>query len=381
MTSKKPKRSLLIIVTDPMTLKILVMPQIKALTKADWEVTVICGIGKSDQTLEHRDFKLYQLRSLVREISPLVDLLCIFQILRIVNRIKPDIAIVSTPKASFLGMIACYLARVPKRVYQIRGARWENGIGIGAKLSKATDIVSLKLSTNLVAVSPSLVTLYQKEFNLKKSVSVLGFGSSKGVDTNIFFPPNSFSLDLNSFRIGFIGRLTQDKGVADLIHIFKQLKVQFPNLSLDLIGFADLTDPVSQETIAFIQTSPDIHWFQNLAHHEIAEKVRSWAIMLFPSRREGLPNAVIEAAACGTPTIGWKIGGVVDALPKKHLDFALSPGNLQQATSKVVEVIQRKDYPSIREDFASWAKENFDEKVVAGNFVNYVELQNEESNA
>jgi glycosyltransferase involved in cell wall biosynthesis len=223
--------------------------------------------------------------------------------------------------------------------------------------------------------------LYEKEFKLNKNVNVLGFGSSKGVDTSIFFPPDSFSLDLKSLRIGFIGRLTQDKGISDLIQIFKQLKLLFPNLNLDLIGFADLTDPVSQETIAFIQTSPDINWFQNLSHPEIAEKVRSWAIMIFPSRREGLPNAVIEAAACGTPTIGWKIGGVVDALPKKHLDFALSPGNVQQAISKVVEVIQRKDYLSIREDFASWAKENFDEKVVAGNFVDYVELQNEESNA
>jgi len=357
------------------------MPQIKALVEANWEVTVICGMGNDGLASEQSDFKLYQLRNLVREIKPLVDLLCIFQIFKIVKRIRPQIAIVSTPKASFLGMIACHLARVPKRIYQIRGARWENGVGISAKLSKITDFVSLKLSTDLVAVSPSLVTLYKKEFKLRKDVDILGMGSSKGVDTEIFFPPKSFYLDMNSLRLGFIGRLTQDKGISALIHIFQQSKESFPGLSLDVIGIADTTDSVSQETINFIQTSTDINWYQNLSHAEIAEKIRNWTIMIFPSRREGLPNAVIEAAACGTPTIGWQIGGVVDALPKKHLDFALSPGNVQQAISKVAEVVQRKDYLSIRDDFSSWAKENFGEKVVTRNFVEYVELQNEELNA
>jgi len=381
MTSRVRNRSLLIVVTDPMTLKILVMPQIKALVEANWEVTVICGMGNDGLASEQSDFKLYQLRNLVREIKPLVDLLCIFQIFKIVKRIRPQIAIVSTPKASFLGMIACHLARVPKRIYQIRGARWENGVGISAKLSKITDFVSLKLSTDLVAVSPSLVTLYKKEFKLRKDVDILGMGSSKGVDTEIFFPPKSFYLDMNSLRLGFIGRLTQDKGISALIHIFQQSKESFPGLSLDVIGIADTTDSVSQETINFIQTSTDINWYQNLSHAEIAEKIRNWTIMIFPSRREGLPNAVIEAAACGTPTIGWQIGGVVDALPKKHLDFALSPGNVQQAISKVAEVVQRKDYLSIRDDFSSWAKENFGEKVVTRNFVEYVELQNEELNA
>ena len=44
-----------------------------------------------------------------------------YTILRIIRQQKPDIINASTPKAGLLGMLASYVARVPKRIYQLRG--------------------------------------------------------------------------------------------------------------------------------------------------------------------------------------------------------------------------------------------------------------------
>jgi glycosyltransferase involved in cell wall biosynthesis len=381
MTRLRNPKSIVVIVTDPSTLRILVPPQVRALRESGWEVSVICGRGDVSLLRFDQSVEFFQVNSLVRSINPIADFRCLIKLFKIVALKRPGAILASTPKASFLGLIIAFLLRVPRRIYQIRGARWETGDGFASKLLKSTDHLSLLLSTELLAVSPSLKKLYSEHFSLGKEITVLGRGSSKGVSLEIFYPPTDFILDTERPIFGFAGRLTLDKGVEDLLTIFKMLKVRFPEAKLEIAGSLDDTDPISKETLSLITESEDIHFYESIAHSELAMRMRTWSVQIFPSHREGLPNAIIEAAACGTPTIGWQIGGVLDALPAKYSDYALELGRFDQARTKVEQIIGDSSYLSIRSDFFTWARDNFSENKVQSDFIDYLELRGQSKNA
>ena len=65
-----------------------------------------------------------------REINPLKDLTSLCRLYRMIRRIQPEIVDASTPKAGLLVGIAGWLARVPCRIYSLRGLRLETASGI-----------------------------------------------------------------------------------------------------------------------------------------------------------------------------------------------------------------------------------------------------------
>jgi glycosyltransferase involved in cell wall biosynthesis len=74
---------------------------------------------------------------------------------------------------------------------------------------------------------------------------VLGSGSTAGVDTQIFYPSKP-SLGLNpKLKLGYAGRVSNDKGVSELYDLFIKLISQIPNLYLEIIGDLDLDDKIS----------------------------------------------------------------------------------------------------------------------------------------
>ena len=376
MSQFKSPKSIVILVTDPSTLRILVTPQASALKSAGWNVHMICGSGDISNIETSESIRLFQIDSLVRKISLRKDLVSLFRLFCTIRSIGPSIIISSTPKASFLGMIVATILRLPRRIYQIRGARWERKTGLSASITKLTDNMALLLSTDLIAVSVSLKNLYENNFKIRKTISVLGKGSSKGVDLSIFRSNQNFVLDFTNLTFGFVGRLTTDKGIDDLLRIFFELQRFFPNSILEIVGSFDETDPISKESKFKIMNSEEIKFFENIDPQDVAARMQTWAMHIFPSHREGLPNAVIEAAACGTPTIGWDIGGVLDALPDRYKDFAIEFGDVEKASWKIVEVLNNSNYYTVREEFTAWSVEHFDQVKVKFALVNYLDSKN-----
>jgi glycosyltransferase involved in cell wall biosynthesis len=62
-------------------------------------------------------------------------------------------------------------------------------------------------------------------------------------------------------------------------------------------------------------------------------------VLCFPSLREGLPNAVIEAAACGVPTVGWYATGTRDAIRDGETGFLVGPGDSARMASRIIELL------------------------------------------
>jgi glycosyltransferase involved in cell wall biosynthesis len=117
-----------------------------------------------------------------------------------------------------------------------------------------------------------------------------------GVDTNFFFPdfnrpPNSRS------RVLFVGSLKTYKQPQLLVDAAQR----FPQADFRIAGAGPLAIELRRRVAE--HALPNVHLLGPLSAEELRREYQSADIFLFPSRWEGSPKVILEAAACGLPVI------------------------------------------------------------------------------
>ncbi len=107
----------------------------------------------------------------------------------------------------------------------------------------------------------------------------------------------------------FVGRLLYDKGLKTLISACRELQARNISIQLLIVGEPDSANPASiPETL--LDQWKKIDGVTFLGHvDDIREVWRRAHIAVLPSRREGMPMSLLEAAACGRPLIATDVPG------------------------------------------------------------------------
>lgn len=135
--------------------------------------------------------------------------------------------------------------------------------------------------------------------------TILGGAGVNQKDFLMLPPPEN-----NMVHIAFVGRLVWSKGCDVLIEAIKQLQLQGLNIKLDIYGEMDVDNPrvVNIKMLNEWKQHPHIEW-----HGKTNNIIEVWSkadIGVFPSRGgEGLPRAMLEAAASGRPLIVTDVPG------------------------------------------------------------------------
>ncbi|HWY58759.1 MAG TPA: sugar transferase [Terriglobales bacterium] len=258
-----------------------------------------------------------------RQITPIQDLVSLWKLYWTIRRVRPTVTEVSTPKAGLLAGVAAWLARVPCRVYTLRGLRLETARGPKRAILLAAEWLACACSHRVVCVSPSL---RERAINLnlvspeKSTVLVKG---SRGVDTKRFSEANRNSPEIETLRgklgippgapvVGFVGRLVKDKGIRQLVEAFQQLRVTYPQLHLLLVGDFEPGDPVEPEVRRYIESETAI--IRPGFVSDTAPYYPLMDVLALPTYREGFPGAPLEAQASSVPVVTTTATGAVDSI-------------------------------------------------------------------
>lgn len=293
--------------------------RLRALREAGFHVTLVSSPGAlldgrgRDEGVETVSVPME------REIALVRDSLSLLRLWRFLRQIHPDVVEFSTPKAGLLGMLASKLARVPRRIYLMRGLKLETATGLKREILRMAERLTVACAHTVLCNSESL---RQRAADLgigpAAKMQVLGSGSSVGVDLERFSPGISdvrerFGLPLESTVLGFVGRLTRDKGVPELLDAFEQLLWKRPDTYLMLVGWFDAAeDALGKALRNRIVSHPRIVCTGFVP--DTAPYYRAMDIMILPTLREGFPNAVLEASASGLPVISTLSTGACDAV-------------------------------------------------------------------
>jgi glycosyltransferase involved in cell wall biosynthesis len=310
---------LLVLVSHPMTARILMRGQLAHLAAAGFEVAVAAAPGPDlDAVAAEEGVEVFAM-PFTRRISPLADLAALARTVGVLRRFRPDVVNAGTPKAGLVGMLAARLCRVPVRIYTVRGLRLETSRGATRRLLAALERLAGGGAHRVVCVGDSLRRRWV-ELGLGPAAKtvVLGGGSSNGVDVERFRPGEAAELRRalaipdEAPVVGFVGRWTRDKGIADLAWAFADLSARHPECRLLLLGDWEEGDPVPEAVRRELLAHPRVVRPGFVA--DTAPYYRLMDVLAFPSYREGLPNAPLEAAASGVPVVGYAATGTVDAV-------------------------------------------------------------------
>jgi glycosyltransferase involved in cell wall biosynthesis len=237
----------------------------------------------------------------------------------------------STPKAGLLGSIAAMFCRVPARVYFLRGLKLETASGLKRRILLAAEKLAAACSHSVLCNSDSLRNqALALGVAPEAKLHLLGSGSSNGVDVERFQPGPSnlrerLGLPSDAHVVGFVGRLTRDKGLPELVEAFDAILAAKPDAHLLLVGWLDAAeDALGHDLRSRIRKHPRIHSTGFVA--DTAPYYRAMDVMVLPTWREGFPNVVLEAAASGIPVITTLSTGSRDAVVPEVTGLLIPPG-------------------------------------------------------
>jgi glycosyltransferase involved in cell wall biosynthesis len=190
-----------------------------------------------------------------------------------------------------------------------------------------------------VATSKALAEKMSSMSRVKRQIRVL----YKSVDTKLFSPAEDKAvlrkqlyITPDAFLAIFVGSLTDDKGIMELIEAWKEVSKRVPEALLVIIGSGPLHDDLVRvgQSVDVCGTKPNT---------EVALWMKASDVLVLPSHNEGLPNVVLEAMACGLPVVATSVGGIPEAVVQGETGFLVPPKDHQELAARILALAQNPD--------------------------------------
>ncbi len=305
------------VATVDVTLRFLLLSQMKAAQRAGFEVAAVSSPGPWTADLEREGIRHYALPALGRHWDPLGDLRALAALTRLFRREQFALVHTHAPKTGVLGRLAAGIAGTPAVVNTVHGLygidperparRWfylslERLAARGSDFELCQSREDLDLLTRLRIVRP-------------ERSAYLG----NGVDLERFTPASVRPEDAAALRrelgvpadapvVGTVGRLVLEKGYREFLTAAEAILRLRPHVRVLVVGPPDAgkADALPEEMIEQARRRGVL--FVGM-RQDMPELYRLMDVFVLASYREGFPRSAIEAAAMGRPLVLTDIRG------------------------------------------------------------------------
>lgn len=301
----------------------------------DWEISMICSADTEFANLLP-DYIQYYPVSMQRGIS-ISGVKAIFEIWKIFKREKFDLIQYATPNASLYASLAGKLAGIPVRLYCQWGIVYVGFQGLKRKIFKVEEKFVCSLSTHIEPDSRSNLKFSHIEGLYPESKgTVIWNGSACGVNLDKFDISKKaifrqkirakYGISEDVFVYGFVGRITRDKGINELLGAYKAIYSGTEYLMLVGPNEADAT--IDAELYSWAQNNNHVIFtgFTSI----VEEYLSAMDCYILPSYREGFGLGVIEAGAMEVPVIVTNIPGPIDSVSNGHTGIIINKANIEE---------------------------------------------------
>jgi len=378
-TLLQKKLKIIRVTTKPEALQVLLKGQLKFINNFH-NVIGLSSPGKELRNVKIKEGIRIIPLEMTRKITPLKDMLSLIEMIRIFKREKPDIVHSHTPKAGIVSMIASVICSVPNRLHTVAGLPLMEKSGLKKQLLLFVEWLTYKCASKVYVNSNGLKKFILENISIpQKKISVIGFGSSNGIDTEFFtkndkvntsslFFQKKFNLK-NKFTFIFIGRIVKDKGIEELIKAFVKLNNKLNNTRLILLGRQEKDlDPITDETKNIMSLNKNII---NLGYKsDIRTFLAASNCLVLPSYREGFPNVVLQAGSMKIPSIVTNINGCNEIIKRNINGLIVKPKSINSLYLAMKKIsTDRKLYKSLKSStrksiISKFSKDKFFEKVL-----------------
>lgn len=325
------------------------IPMAMAAQRAGYDVHVATHVVNGGARIEALGFTLHPLAWKRGSLNPL-DLLSIIREVRALYKwLSPDLVHHVALQPSVIGSLAAW---------GLPTTQLNAFAGLGSTFT------SESLKSRLVR--PVLQTVLRLIVNRRRSAALVQNNDDRAAITAIgidaarvhLIPGSGVDVDVlvplpepqGEVTLGYVGRLLEDKGLRTLIAAHDLLTQRGVAVKLLIAGQTDPANPASMSD-AEIETwklKPNITLLGHV--NEVREVWARAHIAVLPSRREGLPKSLLEAAACGRPMIASDVPGCRE-IARHGVNGLLVPADDSAALAAAVEKLAAD--PALRAQYGA----------------------------
>jgi len=336
-----------------------------------WDYTVVTS-EPSREGLGLPDDCEYVSIPVTRRFTPIIDLIAIYRLYRLFHKGAYDLVQYTTLKGSILGSIAAFFAKIPVRLYLMRGAYYMGQSGLKRKLFKMLDTLICRLSTHIefdgfqirkFAINEGLCRM--------QKTSVIGEGSDNGVDTILFNKDrhleegrsirSRYGIGEKAVVIGSVMRIVTDKGINELVDAFTGIYLKDNNVFLLLVGREEEKNAPRKDIIEKIRSHSQI--ISVGQQDNVAPYYAAMDIFSLPTYREGFSAVNLEAAAMQLPVVTTDIIGARDSIVDGVTGMVVSARDSGQLKTAILRLVNNSD---LRKNMGisgrKWVEEKFEQQ-------------------
>ncbi|QIP04563.1 glycosyltransferase family 4 protein [Bradyrhizobium symbiodeficiens] len=362
--SIRPIRRILYIANEDFAFLMNRLPMARAARDAGFEVHVATNVNSGAAAIQAEGFSLHRLQLQRGALSPLAAFSTLTAIRSVERKIKPSIVHHSGLQCCVLGSLAAVdrdfavVNAITGLGFIFTSASWRARLlklGIARLLPW---LLNRSSSTVLVQNPDDRDALLKLGADPRRMRLIAGSGVNDEALRPMPEPDGPITL-------GFAGRLLVDKGIRALVAAHDILRAQKQDIRLIIAGNPDPANPASvpQEEVETWTKRPGIKWIGHIS--DIRVLWRASHIAVLPSHREGLPGALLEAAACGRPLIATDAPGCREIV-RPDISGLLVPVEEPEALARAI--LQLAMSPSLRERLGRGARQlvqdEFSSKIV-----------------
>jgi glycosyltransferase involved in cell wall biosynthesis len=337
------------------------LPMARAARDAGFDVHVATRVQNDGAAIEAEGFKLHPIPFARGSLSLSAALVTMAALRRVNGEIAPDVTHHVGLQSSVLGLMATLGSRI---------ACVNAFVGLGyAFTSKSAKAYTLRVligallrwlvdrdgSVALVQNGDDMAALRALGVPEKRIALISGSGVDVDHFTPLPEPPQPVTF-------GFVGRLLDDKGIRTLINAFRSLRARGSQTCLLIAGRPDRANPASV-TEAEAQSWNNESGITWLGYVNDVARVWSRAhVAVLPSRREGLPLSLMDAAACGRAMIASDVPGCREIVIHEQTGLSFPVDNVQALAAAMERLATA---PDLRRSYAAAARKLAVEKFAA----------------
>jgi len=250
--------------------------------------------------------------------NPFVELVGVFQLIWFLIQFKPDIVHCASPKGVLYGGIAARLCRVQGLVLAISGMGYAYTQDTSPSLMRKTikSIYGALAQFSFHHKNVRVIVQNNDDYQLvqswaKVNESRLTLIPGSGVDLSHFTGCDAAS---KSHMVLLPARMLKDKGVGEFVAAARKVKLMEPSWRFVLAGAAGYDNPsaISEDDLLAWQAEGVVEWLGHV--EDMVPLYREAAVVCLPSYREGMPKALLEAAAASCAVITTDVTGCREAI-------------------------------------------------------------------
>lgn len=338
------KKNVCYITVIDRVIKYFMYPHINSAIELGYEVTCMTNF-EDTQSLQLIDGQVKKIQiNISRNVNPVNLIKNLIFAYKVFKKNGFDMIQYTGPSTGLICSIAGKLAGIPVRQYCLWGIRYEGFTGgIKRRVFKALENVTCHMSTDVILDSQSNRAFAISEGLITKDKSnVIGLGSACGIDLDIYDISKKnlfrkeirrkYSINENDYVFGYVGRITKDKGINQLLSASRAIVSKYDDIKLMLVGFTE-TDDLDLDLVNWANESDKVIFCGRVDNPE--KYYAAFDSFVFPSFREGYGGGCIQAGAFGVPSIVSDIRPLMDTIDNGELGVSFNVGNEKELLEKM----------------------------------------------